>query len=53
VTEDTQCRTPDTDNKDVEDVNREIMEEIGEYQENTHRSEEDGWFYSDDDGLNE
>lgn len=31
-----------------EDAKREIMDEIGEYQENTHRSDEDGWFYSDE-----
>ncbi len=29
---------------------REIMEEMNEYSENAHRSEEDGWFYSDNDG---
>jgi|ABSN01.1.fsa_nt_gi hypothetical protein len=30
----------------------EIMEEHREYAENSHRSEEDGWFYSDDDSDN-
>lgn len=28
----------------------EILEEASEYAENCQRSEEDGWFYSDDDG---
>lgn len=36
-----------------EDAKREIMDEIFEYQENAARCEEDGWFYSDDDEINE
>ena len=31
----------------------EIAEERREYQDNLNRSEEDGWFYSDDDGNGE
>lgn len=31
----------------------EIAEERREYQNNLNRSEEDGWFYSDDDGDGE
>ena len=32
-----------------DEVWREIAEERLEYQENFHRSEEEGWFYPDDD----
>jgi hypothetical protein len=29
-------------------INREIIEECQEYGENMHRSDEEGWFYPDD-----
>lgn len=35
--------------KNDDDARQDIMDEISEYQENAQRSEEDGWFYSDED----
>jgi hypothetical protein len=37
----------------AEDARREVMEELTEYQENSCRSEEEGWFYSDEDGQDD
>lgn len=34
---------------DMYEAQREILEECDEYAENWQRSEEDGWFYSDED----
>jgi hypothetical protein len=36
-----------------EDARREVMDELTEYQENSYRSEEEGWFYADEDTQNE
>jgi hypothetical protein len=35
-----------------DEVMQEIRDEGMEYAENSYRSEEDGWFYSDDDDAN-
>ncbi len=37
----------------AEDAHREVMEELTEYQENSYRSEEEGWFYADEDGQDD
>jgi hypothetical protein len=43
----------DYEYREDERQHAEIMEEIGEYSENVYRSEEEGWFYSDNDGTEE
>ena len=38
------------DDQELSLVQREVMEECMEYADNVARSEEDGWFYADDEG---
>ena len=47
---DTEFDSLDESYNNREGAKREIMDEICEYQKNMDRSEEYGWFYSDDDG---
>lgn len=38
------------ESEQLAETQREILEECNEYAENCWRAENDGWFYSDDDG---
>lgn len=41
------------ENQEQHDAAEEIAKELREDQENYYRSEEEGWFYSDDEGESE